>query len=296
MKILVTGTTGLVGEAVAQRLAELGHRVVGVSRNINPRLPGSVKQVQADLGQASFLHTFEGSHVCEAIVHCAAERNPTPGAAEVVLVNCLGTQQVAALARQWKVRSLVFMSGVAVIGRPVETPVVEEHPVRPLNEYIATKLFGEHVTEIAGREPGICASTLRLTAPVGTNMPRNRLLPAIVEKALLGRGIEINGDGSRRQNYVAVGDVARAVEQVLEGNVSGLFNIGGPACISNLELARLCVRILNSTSEVRLSGRPDPEDGVAWDISSAKARNAFGYQPRIGIEETMRALGAGMRE
>ena len=290
MKILVTGATGLVGEAVAARLAGLGHEVVGLSRRVSGVLPSGVRQLQADLGEPESLAVAVRGVECEAVVHCVADRTPRAGDASVVRVNCLGTQQVIELARRWKARSLVYISGVAVIGRPVEHPVTEEHPVGPLNEYVAAKLFGEYLAEIAGREGVMAACTLRLTAPVGARMPGNRLLSSVVEKALRGDRIEINGDGSRRQNYVDVLDVARGVEQVIGGRVSGLFNIGGRDTVSNLELGRRCVEVVGSKSEIVVGGQPDPDDGVVWDVCCEKARERFGYRAEVGIEESIRSL------
>lgn len=291
MKILVTGTTGLVGEAVAIRLART-HQVTGMSRHINPALSQDVNQIQADLANLESLQSATRPLSFDAVVHCAADRNPVPGSAAALLVNCLGTQQIIELARKRRAQILVYLSGVAVIGRPVNLSITEEHPVLPMNEYTAAKMFGEHLTGIAAREGWAAASVLRLTAPVGANMPKNRLLPLIVKKMLDRDPIEINGDGSRSQNYVDVEDVARAVEQVIVQEAAGLFNIAGAKCVSNLELAHLCARVLGVKAEIRLSGRPDPEDGVAWDVSTAKAEETFGYKPLVPLEETIKAIGA----
>ena len=49
MRILVTGGTGFIGQALCTRLKEQGHEVVVLSRSPEARVPGAA-QVVADLG------------------------------------------------------------------------------------------------------------------------------------------------------------------------------------------------------------------------------------------------------
>ncbi len=49
MRILVTGGTGFIGQAMCPRLTELGHEVVVLSRSTEARVPGAARVV-GDLG------------------------------------------------------------------------------------------------------------------------------------------------------------------------------------------------------------------------------------------------------
>ncbi|MFC1461804.1 NAD-dependent epimerase/dehydratase family protein [Verrucomicrobiota bacterium] len=161
----------------------------------------------------------------------------------------------------------------------------------PFTAYHASKLFGEHLVRIANRKKPTGA-TLRLTSPVGPGMPENRILSVFAKQALTGRPIQLAGQGSRRQDYVDVRDIAYAVELCLKGRVKGLYNIAGGTSISNRELAETCVRVLNSSSPIEFSGAPDPEEGIIWDVSIAKASRQFGYEPQHGIEQSISACVA----
>jgi len=286
MKILVTGHTGLVGREVVAHLARRGHEVVGLSRGRLEFAPDGVEQVQACLGSNDFLDAVHDVPACRYIVHCAANCDMTPGNPDVVLTNCLGTQQVLSMAEKWG-SGVVFMSSISVIGKPRQTPVTEDHPLDPPSHYSATKLFGERLMDIYGRR-GSPAASFRLTAPVGPEMPQNRLLPIILKNACQNKPISINGDGSRRQTYTDIRDIARAVELCIGAEASGVFNLSGGSSVSNLELARECAAMLNSSSTISLSGQPDPEDGVSWDIALQKAEEAFDYRPAYELEETIR--------
>jgi UDP-glucose 4-epimerase len=295
MKVLVTGSNGLVGEAVTSLLLSKGYDIIGLNRHPVKEPRHGLAEIIADITSPSFLDRVSIlSAPCQAVVHTAASLDIRPDSTIVSSTNCLGTHQVLELARRWSSRRFVFVSGVAVIGRPVHLPITEDHPVEPLTVYLASKLFGEHLVTMASRD-GIPGVALRLTAPVGCHMPRTRLLAALVTRAIANQPLGVNGKGTRRQNYVDVRDVAAAVEQCLSSNAEGLFNIAGPRAISNAELADLCVRVLDSSSSILFTGQPDPDDDVAWEVSIEKAQRTFGYAPRHPIEDSIRDLADAYR-
>ncbi len=300
MRIMVTGTSGLIGGAIALRLCGQGHEVVGLSRRKSPFLPACITQLEADIASPSFLEKVRNeAPPCEAIVHAAAARNPAPGAASVSTTNCLGTQQMIALAQAWPAvsgsmtRAFLFLSGVSVVGVPQEHPITEEHPARPSSAYLASKLFGEHLVNIAC-SAGLQGASFRVTAPIGPDMPRDRIVSLFIQRALNGQPIVLNGAGRRRQDYVDVRDVARAAGRWLMHPVEGVFNIASGRSTSNLELAKLCTGVLNSTSLIEFSGKPDPDDAVAWDVSIEKAKRAFGYEPAVTMEDSILQIAAAL--
>jgi len=290
MRVLVTGTSGHLGGAIATHLVNNGWEVVGLSRTPS-RVKGLAQHVLSDISDLSLVEQVSAAtSPCAAIVHAAAALHKDLYARAVSLTNCLGTQQILKLADIWGVSRFVYISGVHVIGTPQQLPITEEHPTSPLTAYHASKLYGELLTEIARRN-GLTSAILRLTSPIGPGMPDNRILSVFVRQALANELMQLAGHGTRRQNYVDVRDVAFAVEQCLQKRVEGLFNIGGKHSISNRALAQACVRVLGSSSPITFTGQADPEEGIIWEVSSAKAAKYFAYEPRYRIEESIRAVG-----
>lgn len=287
MRVLVTGASGHVGGAVATRLAGAGHEVVGLSRR-TAGAAGVSQLLSADLGGDGVLERLAAERPCEAVVHSAAETDLDPHAPGVVMTNCLGTQRVVALAERWSCAQMVFVSSVPVIGRPRQLPVTEEHPLDPPTAYHASKLFGERLTELAGRR-GMAAASLRLTSPVGPGTPPGTILGVFVRRALAGEPLEVAGNGTRAQDYVDVRDVADGVLACLESRSGGVFNIARGEPVANAELAGACVAALGSRSEVRAGSRPDPEEGVRWEVSIQRAADAFGYSPSRTIADSILA-------
>lgn len=291
MRILITGASGQLGRAVTTALAAAGHEIVGLGRR--PWRSTSLHHYMAiDLGSPDASEQIR-SHVarCDAVVHAAASLAFGLDDPTVASTNCVGTQQIIRLARVWQPRLVVYLSSVGVVGTPRCLPVTEDHATDPPTAYHASKLFGEALMRLAASE-GQATVSLRLTSPVGPDVPAGRILPIFVDRALAGRPLQVFGQGTRQQNYVDVRDAAAAVHACLEQVVTGLYNVAGQESIANADLAKRCIRVLSSRSAIEFSGRPDPHEGERWQVSIAKAHQRFGYTPRHSIEQSIAALAA----
>lgn len=292
MRILVTGASGYVGGAIATWLVAAGHDVVGLSRR-GQGPAGLAQSLTADIACPADMERVALGEPCEAVVHAAAVIDMAPNAPDVLAVNCAGTQRVIALAEGWSCVRFVFISSVTVVGSPIDLPVTEQHELRPPSAYHASKLLGERLTTLAG-ERGLSAASLRITSPVGPRAPRGRIFSEFVRRALTGEPLEVAGAGTRAQDYVDVRDVAEAAGLALERENRGVFNVARGEAITNADLARRCVERLGSNSEVRLSGRPDPEEGVRWEVSIARATSELGYSPSFALEDSILAAAEGV--
>ena len=289
MRVLVTGSSGHVGGAIASRLISSGWDVIGLSRT--PSYIQNLNQnLQIDLGSKTLAEQISVQTLrCDAIVHAAADLDKQLYTSDICLTNCLGTQQILKLADFWQVENFLYISSVPIIGKPQVLPVTEDHPIDPPTAYHASKLFGEYLTLLANRN-GLTGSILRLTSPIGPGMPDNRILSVFIKRALANQPLQLSGQGTRQQNYVDVRDVSIAVENCLRKHAVGLFNIAGKRSISNLELAQVCITELASSSKIEFTGQLDPEEAINWDISIQKASNYLDYYPRYEIEHSIRAL------
>lgn len=290
MRILLTGASGFIGGAIATHLVSEGHEVIGLHAHPRPWLANKgVADIVADIASTDAMASLSREmEPCDAIIHAAASLDMSLFAPDVSRVNCTGLQNLLWLATKWRSPKFVFLSSVPVIGIPKFLPITEEHPSQPLTAYHASKLFGEQLVRLAEAH-GVMGTSLRLTAPVGPQMPKNRLLAVLVDRSLNNAPLEISGSGSRKQNYIDVRDIARATELCLKKNTSGVFNIAAATCISNLELALRCISRCNSTSDVLFSGRTDPEEGLSWDVSIEKAKNELGFIPQFDIDDAIAA-------
>jgi UDP-glucose 4-epimerase len=123
------------------------------------------------------------------------------------------------------------------------------------------------------------------------------VIPSFVRQALAGHPITVFGDGTQSRSFTYVGDVVRAmVALIAEPRAVGhVFNIGNGSEISIGELAVLVKRMTGSSSEiVRVPYDQAYEAGFedmprrVPDIS--KIRGLVGYEPSVGLEETLTRL------
>jgi len=224
MRVLVTGTAGLVGRFTARELVEHGHTV----RAIDIRPPGaewkhdSIERVYADIADPLQMMTLLAD--CEAVIHCAAY--PTPNhssASELLRVNVIGTNNILDAAVAHGVKRAVITSSVGALGFSFPThpclpdylPVDAAHPRRPQDVYGLSKVMNEESAATATRLSGITTVVMR--------PPHVMDLEHIKREGWLKRRLEWSSD--RRDTslwgYVDVRDLAVAMRLAVEVELNG---------------------------------------------------------------------------
>src|SRR5258708_3725007 len=159
MYIFVTGATGYIGHAVVGELVALGHEVTGLVRDdakaeLVRRL--GARAVLGDIADPGSYREHAAEH--DALVHTAFSSGPGAVAADRTAVETL-----IAAAHAGKARSLVYTSGIWVLGATGDSPAFEgastDHAMplvawRPLHERLALEAGIHHLASAVIR-PGI---------------------------------------------------------------------------------------------------------------------------------------------
>jgi UDP-glucose 4-epimerase len=176
MRILVTGGSGRLGQAVVRELFTHGHRVA-VLDIVKPR-ECVCPTYAVDLSKTKALETHFESVEC--VVHLARERFPYTetgfntetqhwdfpdpfGDAERFNLNVSMINNVLAASRAAGVKKIVCGSSLAVYGfyyprtavQPDYLPIDEDHPLKPQDPYGLTKLTGEKLCDAAAASSDI---------------------------------------------------------------------------------------------------------------------------------------------
>jgi UDP-glucose 4-epimerase len=203
MSILVTGATGKVGSRLVKQLAQRGHHVRALVRDLTrgaPLLGEHAELAKGDLLDVeSVMAAVRG---VDAVVHCAAFfRGAT--AEQAHAVNDVGTRHLANAARTAGVGRFVFTSTGLVYGPNGGRPAREDDPCAPLDGYPQSKLAAERF--LLARE-GLDVRVLRLPFVYGDGDAH------IAEAVPMMRGFPPR----QRMSIAHHADVAQAVARVLD--------------------------------------------------------------------------------
>jgi dihydroflavonol-4-reductase len=157
--VLVTGGTGFLGRALAERLLRHGDQVKALARSdasASALAAMGAEPVRGDvLDGDSLVAAMRG---CELVYHAAGAnafclRNPSP----MFEVNVRGSKNVVHAAARAGTRRLVYTSSAATLGEASGTIGSEESPHRGwfLSDYERSKFEGEQTVLAAARETGL---------------------------------------------------------------------------------------------------------------------------------------------
>ena len=113
MKVLVTGGTGVIGQAVVPELVEQGHSVRVLSRNAGEdalQWPSGVECWPASISDQSDLRgCAEG---CDLVLHVAGIMDESPPALTYETVNVEGTRNIVREAERCKIGRFIYISSL----------------------------------------------------------------------------------------------------------------------------------------------------------------------------------------
>lgn len=280
MSILVTGSSGHIGSAVAARLAQRA-RIIGLDRQ-----PGGFTTRIGDIEDDRLVRTLMRG--TEVVVHTAALHVPDLGRASAEQfrrVNVEATQGLLEAAIAAGVTRFVLLSTTSVYGcssrpGPPATWVDESLPPRPEDEYDRTKLEAEALCRDAA---GARLSTVILRLA--------RCFPEPAHEVAFYRMYR----GVDRQDVAEAH--LRAVIATLSGSTT--VNIAGPSPFEPEDVGALWEdpwqvierRVPGLRARFEQRGWPLPQR-IDRVYAIEKARRVLGYRPRFGITELMREEAA----
>lgn len=166
MRVIVTGSSGLLGRHTAAALVAGRHEVAGVD-TVPART--AIRHATADLTDLEAALRLVRD--ADAVIHAAAIPRPTGRpAAEVFSTNVAITYNVVEAAVLNGIRHLVYASSYSVLGPPFNVtpfaprffPIDARHPTAPQDAYALSKRLGEEIVAAAVRRSRLTAISLRL--------------------------------------------------------------------------------------------------------------------------------------
>ncbi len=240
MRIALSGSSGLIGSALARSLRDDGHEVLRLVRRPSDE-PGSVRwDPEAGTIDAGALEGIDG------LVHLAGEgiadkRWNDPQKRRILESRTKGTgliaRTLAGLARKPAV--LVSASAIGVYGDRGDEVLTETSP--PGQGFLADVVVAWEAATAPAAEAGIRVATARtgivLSADGGALA--KQLLPF-----KLGLGGRL-GSGKQWWSWISIADEVGAIRWLLEHDVAGPVNLTAPGPVTNAEFAKALGRALH---------------------------------------------------
>jgi UDP-glucose 4-epimerase len=305
VSVLVTGGAGYIGSHTVKALRAAGADVV-IYDDLSAGHQRAAKAAGAPLEQGTIADTARlrevlRAHGVDAIMHFAAWLSVTESVRDPASYydnNVGGALSVLRAAAEAGIEHFIFSSTAATFGDPLETPITEAHPQRPINPYGETKLAVERALPHFERAYGIRSVTLRYFNAAGADpdgalgedhRPEIHVIPRAIDAALGRADFAIYGvdyatpDGTCLRDYVHVTDLAAAhilaLESLRAGGKSTAYNLGNGKPISVREVVTSVERVTGRRLPAGTAPRRPGDPGVLF-ASSEKIRRELGWQPR----------------
>ena len=291
--VLVTGSSGFIGFAVARALAATGHKVLGLDPAPPAQQLPEVTTVRQSLGDVRQMSELLRSRKIEVVVHAGGISGPMLALDDPYAIceaNVIATANLIEAARLASVRRFVTCSSAAAFGHTPPAPVPDDAPLRPTSLYGATKAAADLILGAYRDQYGLDGVSLRLSNVYGPGRQTDCAIRTMLSNALAGRPTRFDWGLGQRRHYLFVDDAVGAVLHAIQATRTAQFayNVAGPDFVEMTRIGEIVRRLVPGaeigfgTADDRLGYRRDE-----LDISAA-ARD-FGFTPKIGIDDGVAA-------
>ena len=309
--VLVTGGAGFIGSHLVERLLLGGHRVVV----IDDLSTGSRENLRAFASHAGLEFIHAKIRDCDRLAELAAEAEFIFHLAATVGVELVVKSALHVLESSFHETQLLLKAAVAgatpllltstseVYGKSQKPAFSEADdlligpPGQSRWSYACAKLTDEFLALAYAREKGLPVIIARLFNTVGPRQTGRygMVLPRFIASARAGEPLKVFGDGAQSRCFGLVTDIVEALVrlQACPAARGEIFNIGGTEEISMLELARLVVATLGSSSQIELipydqAYAPGFDDMRRRKPLVEKLERFVGFHPQTTLRDIIR--------
>ena len=234
MKILVTGSAGFIGNALAIRLLERGDEVLGVDnlndyydvqlkRNRLARIAGhpNFREARADIEDLAALERVFHEFRPQRVVNLAAQagvRYSLTNPHAYVASNIQGFMNILELCRHNAVEHLVYASSSSVYGANTRMPFsVHDNVDHPVSLYAASKKANELMAHTYSHLYDLPTTGLRFFTVYGPWGRPDMALFIFTRKILAGEPIDVFNYGHHQRDFTYIDDIVEGVIRTLDG-------------------------------------------------------------------------------
>jgi dTDP-glucose 4,6-dehydratase len=324
---LVTGGAGFIGSHLTDYLIEQGDHVLvldkltyaGDLRNLEEaQKTGRLTFIEGDICDQALVYDLLKKYDVKTVCHLAAEShvdNSINDSSAFIQTNIFGTHSMLSAAlKYWEEKNrfpefrFVHVSTDEVFGQLSEKdpPFNEMSPYAPNSPYSASKAASDHLARAWFHTYKLPVIITNCSNNYGPRQHSEKLIPAIIRKALEGNPIPIYGTGRNIRDWLYVNDHCEGLHlAALKGRIGESYCFGGNNEKRNIDLAKeICYQLdtlnpcANGKSYVDqiIFVKDRKGHDFRYAIDSRRAAQELGWtsEPasffKTGLQETIKAV------
>ena len=289
-KILVTGHTGLAGNAIFSHLQLHFENVYGMSSaELDLRDREKVLRVLSELKPNIVINAA-------AIVGGILANRNSP--VRFLSENLQLQTNLIDAAHQANVEKFIFLGSSCIYPRDTPQPITEEQilegPLEKTNEaYAIAKIAGVKLIDAYNSEFGynwVSLMPSNLYGPFDTfDRLNGHVIPSLFAKIEQARSmgndsVELWGTGSPLREFLHSHDLAVAVRVIIQNPTNySILNVGSGVNISIQDLATLIAKVVGYAGQLRFN--PSFPDGTLQKLMNSSRMRELGWEPTISLED-----------
>jgi len=299
MKLLVTGGAGFIGSNFIKR--QIIQNPLGVvnicvldkltyAGNLNNFTKSELQQfelVQGDIRDASLVEKLMKD--ADIVVNFAAESHvdrSITNASEFVQTNILGTQVLLENSVKFEVQKFVQVSTDEVYGSIDDGSWDEDCKLLPNSPYSASKAGADLLVRSYNQTFGLNTNITRCSNNYGPYRYPEKAIPLFITNLLQDKEIPVYGTGSNVRDWLHVSDHCRGIELVIKrGRKGEIYNIGGGTEVTNIQLAKKIVSLLQKDSSKIEFVKDRLGHDKRYSVDTGKISRELGFLPEVDFED-----------
>ena len=293
-KILITGVAGFLGSHLAEKLATMGHEIIGIDNMLGgyeDNIPKNIKFYNIDCCDLKEVKKIMKG--VQIVYHCAAtahEGLSVFSPYEITKNNYLASISIFTAAVDAKVQRIIFCSSMARYGDQ-KTPFTEDMKPKPVDPYAISKVAAEdcliNLCNLNGIEWVIAVPHNIIGPKQKYDDPFRNVISIMLNRMLQGKAPVIYGDGEQQRCFSYINDCLDCLIPMLDQkNLNKqIINIGpDEEFVTINKIAEICSNITGvNLSPIYKKDRPKEVKHAT--CSADKARNLLNYKTKVSLNE-----------
>ena len=301
MKIMISGGAGFIGSNFVRYMLSKHRDVEIINLDLltySGRLENlhdvknyaNYKFIRGNIQERKIVEKILNEGI-DLIVNFAAETHVDRSivkADSFILTDVYGTYILLDEARKYDVHRFVQISTDEVYGSIERGSFRETDTMNPSSPYSASKAAGDLMCQAFHKTYGLDVVIARSSNNFGPYQHPEKFVPKVITRALRDETVPLYGDGKQQRDWIYVTDNCRALDLIIQkGKAGEIYNIASGDEHTNIEVAKLILRILDKPESLIRFVADRPGHDLRYSLDTAKIR-ALGWKMDYEFEEALK--------